>query len=869
MKNKMFVLILSVLLISVFSPSVFAQDTVVRIETSSVTLPPIAELFSVDVVIENGRNVAGCQVWIDYDSSALRYVDGHFKEGDYFPADAFYGERRVKVFNTKNRLQFAVTPSPLLNSGDGIIAALTFKVRAVKDSSLKLVIGDPDSGTGTLLSDVAGNLTAPSVKSARVISPTGRVCVDFSLKTGLRAKCVAYSPDGSILASSSGRLIHLRDSRTGKNLYTIDEGPKHEDIYSIAFSPKDNWFAIGGSEGKIRVWKRQINQTWVEAVKKNDPQVIHVGRIVYSVAFSHDDTRLACGKSTRSPPFKTTDTIDVWKLNSTSDVWQDKLTLNWHKDNVNSVAFHPKNKNFLASASNDKTITTWDVREKDYKKLQVYKGHSGYVSSIAFSPNGDYLASGCMSGSLIWWKVGNSEPVKILMDPPISAIGTVYSVVFESNTVLLSGGYEKKIHRWVWNGGDPKYQTSTDLSSTFEFKQRVHIWSLARNPTFDSIAIGTSSQDSKLSPGIAKQFTCTEQGNFTTGGGRIDTELVSLQISPNLISHVAYGSKVASGENYTYFILDPQFARVPGVSGIEYGNCTITLDTSDYDFFIFPLIDEEENKPDKIADLLIEVPITIISYIPKKAFEIFDTVKSIFNDVLSIFSGAKNIIEESEEDLKVTIEPAKSIPQAILESLFTVVMDGKWKDYSYITYPNICLIKGKLASIDIRIEQDYSLNSSTYTVTYEGTWNLENSISAAPRARPMSLTDYLPFQQLPPEVQKYLLQHFREFANIEAWQIPETTTLLPNYPNPFNPETWIPYQLANPADVTLTIYDINGRVVRDLDLGHQRAGVYQSRARAAHWDGRNAHGEPVASGLYFYTLKAGDFTATRKMLIRK
>ena len=98
---------------------------------------------------------------------------------------------------------------------------------------------------------------------------------------------------------------------------------------------------------------------------------------------------------------------------------------------------------------------------------------------------------------------------------------------------------------------------------------------------------------------------------------------------------------------------------------------------------------------------------------------------------------------------------------------------------------------------------------------------------------------------------------------------PPTSALLPNYPNPFNPETWIPYQLAKPADVTLTIYDIKGHVVRTLALGHQRAGIYQNRSRAAYWDGRNAFGEPVASGLYFYTLTAGDFTATRKMLIRK
>ncbi len=106
-------------------------------------------------------------------------------------------------------------------------------------------------------------------------------------------------------------------------------------------------------------------------------------------------------------------------------------------------------------------------------------------------------------------------------------------------------------------------------------------------------------------------------------------------------------------------------------------------------------------------------------------------------------------------------------------------------------------------------------------------------------------------------------------APLHVSLLPERTGLLPNYPNPFNPETWIPYQLANPADVALTIYDIQGRVVRDLDLGHQHAGTYHSRARAAYWDGRNAVGEAVASGVYFYTLKAGDFTATRKMLIRK
>ena len=99
--------------------------------------------------------------------------------------------------------------------------------------------------------------------------------------------------------------------------------------------------------------------------------------------------------------------------------------------------------------------------------------------------------------------------------------------------------------------------------------------------------------------------------------------------------------------------------------------------------------------------------------------------------------------------------------------------------------------------------------------------------------------------------------------------LPKTTELLSNYPNPFNPETWIPYQLAKPAEVTLTIYDIHGRIVRTLRLGHQPAGFYQSRSKAAHWDGRNYLGEKVATGVYFYTLKAGDYMATRKLLIQK
>ena len=98
---------------------------------------------------------------------------------------------------------------------------------------------------------------------------------------------------------------------------------------------------------------------------------------------------------------------------------------------------------------------------------------------------------------------------------------------------------------------------------------------------------------------------------------------------------------------------------------------------------------------------------------------------------------------------------------------------------------------------------------------------------------------------------------------------PTETELLANYPNPFNPETWIPYRLAEDAFVTLTIYDGRGQVIRTIDVGHRIASAYESRSKAVYWDGRNELGERVASGVYFYHLSTGEYSATRRMVILK
>ena len=152
-----------------------------------------------------------------------------------------------------------------------------------------------------------------------------------------------------------------------------------------------------------------------------------------------------------------------------------------------------------------------------------------------------------------------------------------------------------------------------------------------------------------------------------------------------------------------------------------------------------------------------------------------------------------------------------------------------------------------------------------------------DSVGQAPQAQPLTLTAITPA-----EVQNWLAQAealnrtdtitrrgIRFLEQLLAALIPEETILLSNYPNPFNPETWIPYHLAYDAEVTLTIYDIKGAVARQLNMGYQPAGYYTDRSKAAYWDGRNESGASVASGVYFYYLSAGDYSKTRRMVILK
>ncbi|MCY3739627.1 MAG: leucine-rich repeat domain-containing protein [Candidatus Poribacteria bacterium] len=234
------------------------------------------------------------------------------------------------------------------------------------------------------------------------------------------------------------------------------------------------------------------------------------------------------------------------------------------------------------------------------------------------------------------------------------------------------------------------------------------------------------------------------------------------------------------------------------------------------------------------------------------------------------FSGFFGFAEDAEytlnhPDKKITIEvPAYDVNKDGIISILDIILVGQ--DFG----------KANPANARTDVNADGRVNISDL-ILVAGHLGELSGISAAPsviamdamKLDPTMIQAWIAQAKVENDGSLVFQQGIANLQRLLALLTPQKTALLANYPNPFNPETWIPYQLAQESDVRIHIHAVNGALIRTLDLGHQPAGVYQHRSRAAYWDGRNQLGEPVASGVYFYTLTAGDFTATRKMLIQK
>ena len=657
---------------------------------------------------------------------------------------------------------------------------------------------------------------------------------------------VAFSPDGRTLASGSeDDTVILWDVPSRKQSAVLRE---HGDwVYSVAFSPDGRTLASGSGDSKVILWDvahRKQKHTFKEPKTR-----------IYSVAFSPDGRTLASSHWDDR-------TVILWDV-----IHKQKKNTFMHTKMVYSVAFSPDNQT-LASGSLDDTVILWDVPSGE--QIEILAGHEDGVLSVAFSPDGKTLASGSRDDTVILWALTPFE--KILHESQeIDDSNFGWSEGNSNGVIEVGERIEFKVT--LKNAGkDTAFNVKGTLSTTDNsvhiFDEEVNYGNISPNSLkpalfpprpieeFEMDTFKFEIEDDVTTHNVRFILTVTADkvGTFTIP---IDLHIlnpseIDLEIPHDLISEEAFGSHT------TYFTLKATHPTLTAILDEDayYKDCTITLHIpEDTQAFLFPIETTEKKVLDAGSELFVDLVIEAAERGGKKLFSQVLSFALTAIEFIDLFSKIYEAIIP-KLDLKIHIRP--------------LVLDPGQPD-TEIEY--VVLLKNKvrsLGSLYVTIEQEYGIGNARKTEkiavtsmkTFRDGWN-------APSKELLTLSDYPPFQSLPPEVQRYLLYQFLELETTEAWRVPEKTTISQNYPNPFNPETWIPYQLAKAADVTVTIYAVDGAVVRTLSLGHQPIGIYQSRSRAMYWDGRNAVGEPVASGLYFYTLTAGDFTATRKMLIRK
>ena len=644
-----------------------------------------------------------------------------------------------------------------------------------------------------------------------VLSPEGRPYEDLTKQHGGDVRCVTYSPWGVVMASGgTDDTMRLWRTTNGQALSTYSQ--HGGGINSIAFTPNDTWIASGSDDGTVRLWKWNTDaDTWVET-EQFEIEGNPLNNNVLSVAFSHDSTMLACGTSANN--------VLLWDYNPDDDKWVYRMTLEGHEDNVNSVAFRPGS-TILASASDDDTVWLWDARTG--KALQIIVGHTDDINSVAFSRDGAWLLTGSDDDTVILWQArGNSWWYNRTVS---SFYGNVNTVAFRPTGNAFAMGCD--------DGAVLLFDMDSGAILPLE-RHSAKVRSVAFSK--DGAVLASGSSDGKVRQWIIPWFTST----------------YGLEIPENMVW------QPAQSEAATYFFFGGRVSSLTGAphgADIEYEECEIKLHIPDQAlYFVLPVTTQAGRKIKAGQDIAIAI-INVLGLIPNAA----GTAASAVSSIIAVTEAYESTVKAFGDDLLI------NLPKSLL-------------DKPDASMPFIVMTIPRMNSVSVTVKQVVKVNGGeSQTVTANRVWDFSGGAFAPSIAQPSDLAHWSPFQLLSPEGQEVLLKlselvngpTLSALSNAEAWQVPEKTSLLANYPNPFNPETWIPYQLATPADVSISIYTADGKLIRTLNIGHQTVGIYQGKRRAAHWDGKNALGESVASGVYFYTLKAGNFSATRKMLIRK
>ena len=722
---------------------------------------------------------------------------------------------------------------------------------------------------------------------------------------GGNVQAVAFSPDGKYVAADG---FNANTGQTYVNIYNMSDFRLAwqvitDDVYSIAFSPDSQYIAMGDTNATISFYKIGTDVTLVEEINADGT--------VYDLAWSPDGTLISDGRDVWNvnvripsvPIAAATENKIYWADGSDGMIRRSNLdgsevetvlsnlngpkhialdTTNgmiyWSEESVNKIL----RANLNGSGVED-VLTGLDEPNEivlDMSNGKIYWLEQGSDKIRRANLNGtaveDLVNTGLeidggialdiTNGKLYWadWHAnrilrfnlngtasevlltGPDDPVDIALDVPA---GKMYWLEQGADKVRRANLNGTAVEDLVTTGLDRPYEIALDVT------QDKMYWTDWSTETIKRANLDGSSVETLLS-GLNYPLGIALDLSFSAPSNTLVSLSPSSVDSPDVGEQLTFSINIAEGQRIAGYqaILTYDYTALRFVQG---DNGTYLPSGA---FFIPPKVDGDTVQlaaSSLAGETMGDGTLATITF---EVVEVKPSTVTLSDVILTNSQGETT--NPLTEDAVITEPP--QLPEDVNDDGVVNIVDLTLVASNFgATGTNAADVNGD-GVVNI---VDLTLVAAAFGNTASAPYAWEHNSEIAPtreqvaqwlqEARQLNLTD--------PDFQRGIMV----LETLLKALTPKETALLPNYPNPFNPETWIPYQLATPADVTVTIYAADGKVIRMLDLGHQPVGIYQNRSNAAYWDGKNAIGEHVASGVYFYTLTAGDFTATRKMLIRK